>query len=114
MAEEFISAREFDGFSKAIRGEIRQVSESNASLHGKLDSLLLKSSEEARAMGELSASVRALESRMEKYEEKLDTLQAAYSNREIRKGDIGIDWFKGIMGAIIAAIMGGALVKLWK
>ena len=71
MPEEFITTREFDGFTESIRGEIRSLSDSVIGVGGKLDALILKSNEEARAMGELTATIKAILVRLETAEQAI-------------------------------------------
>ena len=114
MAEEFVTVREFDGFSASMRGEIRQVSESTMSLHGKLDTLLLKTGEEARAMGAMESTVKGLTDRMGKLEDQVRDLSEAISNREVQKVDRRLGWFGQLILVAFAALAGGYFSRMFK
>lgn len=52
--------------------EVQALSDSLSALGGKLDDLLVKSNEEARQMGELNATVKAINERLERMEKDND------------------------------------------
>ena len=59
MPEEFITTREFDGFTESIRGEIRSLSDSVIGVGGKLDALILKSNRSMLFLGSRKAPFNA-------------------------------------------------------
>lgn len=111
MPEDFITTREFDGFTESIRGEIRQLSETVIGVGGKLDALILKSNEEARAMGELTATIKAILVRLEAAEKQIGEIKKY--NEEHTDGKL--KWIATVAGYIISAIVGGIVsAKLLK
>lgn len=128
MSEEFVTIREFEGLSKRIDSQFRQVTDGTASLHGKLDTLLLKSSDEARVIGEISGEIRAINQRLERQERetselrRLQETEVANLRGEIRgvqeeqinhtKGNV--NWFMQLVLVIIAAIAGVAASRLFR
>lgn len=117
MPEPFVTTREFDGFIESIRGEMREVSDFLKILGGKLDALLLKSNEEARQMGELHATVRAIGDRLARIEDdnrvnksQIDELWEHHSKHQDGK----LRWWGDVIVVGIAAICGAVVTKIWK
>ena len=117
MTEPYVTTREFDGFTESIRGEIREVSDSLKTLGGKLDALLLKSNEEARQMGELHATVKAIGDRLSRIEDEskankaqIDELWEHHSGHQ----DSKLKWWGEVIIVLIAAVCGAVITKLWK
>lgn len=102
MPEEFITTREFDGFTESIRGEIRSLSDSVIGVGGKLDALILKSNEEARAMGELTATIKAMLVRLEAAEEAI----ADIKRHNETHNDGKLKWVGQATLVILAAFFG--------
>ena len=114
MTEPFVTIREFEGFSKRMDGQFMQVTDSTSSLHGKIDSLLLEFKSEAKSMGAMEATVKAVVERLGTLEGEVRTLKDAISNREAQKADSKIGWFREAALVIMAAVISGFFVKYWK
>ena len=128
MSDQFVTIREFEGLSKRLDERFGQVIDGTASLHGKFDTLLLKSVEEARVVGEISGKISAMMERLdrqeretillrERQEKEAEAFQEQISElreRHVRESDGKVNWFMQLAMLIIAAIVGGIITKAWK
>lgn len=84
MADSYITSREFDGFADTIRSEIGQIKsdmqERLTAVSAKIDTLILRQVEEARDMGELHGTIRAINDRLARMEDETRANQQKISD----------------------------------
>lgn len=68
MADEFLTKREFDGFTHTVRGEFSRFGEQLTQVSTKIDTLVNGRIEEARVMGEITGAIKAINERLERHE----------------------------------------------
>lgn len=113
-----ITGREFDGFAKGIRDDVDQLrsdfSQGMAALTSRVDVLLLKSSEEARSMGELNAAIKAIGERLERMEKETSSHQTQIDElweAHQRSTENRLSWWGQLAMLVLAALAGGWLTK---
>ena len=121
MPDDFITKREFDGFTTSMRNDFQRLAEQWTQALSKLDTLLNGRIEEARVMGEISSDIRAIRERQERQEQtvqsvRLDVQAQAESFREdidklwdenakLKDAEIGRWWQIALY--VFAALIGG-------
>ncbi len=128
MPEDFLTKREFDGFSKTVQDGFNRLQENLTQVSVKLDTLVNSRVSEARVIGEISSEIRAINQRLERQERetselrRLQETEVANLRDEIKgvqeeqlnhtKGNV--NWFMQLAMLVIAAIVGGIITKAWK
>ncbi len=117
MPDEFVAIREFEGFSKRIDMQFMHVDNSISSLHGKLDTLLMKGLEEAMMMGEIRGSITSINERLERLE--VDSSDAKKGMKALwlehnKYSEDKLKWWGQVLIVAIAAILGGVITKYIK
>lgn len=114
MDDTYLRTREFDSFSRAIREDVKMVADSVTKVAVQLDTLINGRIEEARVMGEITESIRALNSRLDKHEtdarDMWDEIGRIRKAREESAGDKLKWWWEAVI-FIGAAIIGGIVSK---
>jgi len=125
MPDDYLTKREFDGFSKTVRDGFNRLGENLTQVSSKIDTLVNGRIEEARVIGEISSEIRAINTRLERQERetielrrlqetevaslKVDIKEVRDSQDEDNRGKI--NWFTQLAMLIISAIAGGMITK---
>lgn len=128
MPDDFLSKREFDGFSRTVQEGFGRLQENLTQVSVKIDTLVNGRIEEARVIGEISGEIRAINQRLERQErETVELRRIQESEVAALRGEIGrvqeeqlnhtkgnVNWFMQLAMLVIAAIVGGIITKTWK
>ena len=96
MAEEFLTIREFDGFTNTVRSEFSRFGEQLTQVSTKIDTLVNGRTEEARVMGEITGAIKAINDRLERHERESSDIRRMHDTElvalreqidNIKKGD---------------------------
>ena len=110
MAEEFLTKREFDGYTTAMRGEIGRVLEQLSAVSVKIDGLVNIRIDEARMMGQITESIRAINDRLERHEAEEKLMRAELDQVKDSKAK----WWAQLSLIVLAAVMGAFLARFFK
>jgi hypothetical protein len=109
MAEEFINLREFDGFAASMRNDFRSLSEQVVQIDTKINMLMQVRVEEARIMGEITSTIKAINARLDGQDlglasirGEIDSLWEEHAN--IAKSKLG--WIGQLVALAVAAAVG--------
>ncbi len=96
MAEEFLTIREFDGFTSTVRTEFSRFGEQLTQVSTKIDTLVNGRTEEARVMGEITGAIKSINDRLGRHEREFSEIRRMHDSElvdlrdqieNIKKGD---------------------------
>jgi hypothetical protein len=109
MAEEFIGKREFDGYAQSMRDEVQRVSDLIRDVSIKIDGLVNIRIEEARMMGQITESIRAINDRLERHEAAERALEVEL--KLLKDGKT--KWWSQLGIYVAAAVIGAFFAKYY-
>lgn len=87
MAEEFLTIREFDGFTSTVRTEFSRFGEQLTQVSTKIDTLIGSRTEEARVMGEITGAIKSINDRLERHERESSEIRRMHDTELIALRD---------------------------
>jgi len=114
MADEFINLREFDGFAASMRNDFRSLSDQVVQIDTKINLLMQVRVEEARIMGEITSSIKAINDRLDHQEQDFHTMKSEIDNlweehASIAKSKLG--WIGQLIAMAVAAAVGAIVAR---
>lgn len=110
MPEDYIGKREFDGYAQSMRDEVQRVSDQVRDVSVKIDSLVNIRIDEARMMGQITESIRAINDRLERHE----AAEKAMSIEIERMKEGKTKWWSQLAALVVAAITGALFTRFSK
>ena len=115
MPDEFVSLREFDGFADSMRNEFRCLSDQIVQVSTKIDGLNQLRIEEARVMGEITSTIKAINDRLDHQEAERAEMQAEIDglwqeHANVVKSKLG--WVGQLVALVLAAVAGGLIARV--